>query len=159
MLPSGVEPLSSKYPEAVGGGDMRVEVRWSYAGEGEENLEFSGVLYAYVHPTTREVLYVGEATYAGVRERFNGWSKEALLAQIQAAEGLPVVHAIVGVPWLPAGERYSRAMLAAVQSFLILKMRPRYNVLDPLPPLPPPELRVACRGDWPARRKRASRRG
>ena len=41
--------------------NLRVEIEWEYTGPDEESLEFSRVLYAYLHPDTNEILYIGKA--------------------------------------------------------------------------------------------------
>lgn len=73
-----------------------LEIEWSYTGAGEENLDYSRVLYAYLHPNTGAILYIGKADRCSVYERLHGEHKETIFANINDDLGLSEIHAIVG---------------------------------------------------------------
>ena len=128
---------------------MRVEVEWSYAGPADENIEFSRVLYAYLHPTSNEILYVGKSDYCTVRERLRGPHKEAIFSAIVKEQQISALHAIVGVLYLPPERRFSSELLADIESLLIMQLQPIYNRQSRQSRISRPSLVVHCVGDWP----------
>ena len=132
---------------------MNIELRWSHTGNGEENLQFSRVLYAYLHPESHEVLYLGKADYSTVQERRRGPHKDKIFAAIASGERLSVLHAIVGTLYLPEGARYSSELLSDVESLLIIELQPRYNEKSKCSRICRPGLMVKCQGDWPTNQK------
>ena len=130
---------------------LHVKVEWSYTGPSEESLEFSRVLYAYLHPNTDEILYVGKADYCSVRERFGGAHKEEIFFNIIADHGLSTLHAIVGV--LSTEQRFSSELLSDVESLLIMATQPQYNRQSKKSRISRPGLIVRCSGDWPLKDK------
>lgn len=131
--------------------NLRVEVEWSYTGPNEESLEFSHVLYAYLHPKTDEILYLGKADRCSVKERFGGAHKEKIFTYIIADHGLSTLHAIVGV--LSAEQRFSSALLSDVESLLIMATQPQYNRQAKQSRISRPGLIVQCTGEWPFKLK------
>lgn len=130
---------------------LRVEVEWSYTGPGEESLEFSRVLYAYLHPKTDEILYLGKAGHCSVQERFVGAHKEKIFTDIIADRGLSTLHAIVGV--LSTEQRFSSALLSDVESLLIMATQPKYNQQARKSRISRPGLIIQCTGEWPLKVK------
>ncbi len=133
---------------------VNVEIVWEYTGAGEQTLEFSRVLYAYLHPETSRLLYIGKADYCTVRERLYGKHKEAIFEEMQDDLGIREFHAIVGVLGLARGRRFSSALLADVESLLIFKIQPPYNRHLRKSRISRPGLTVRCGGSWPHARKR-----
>lgn len=129
--------------------NLRVEIEWEYTGPDEESLEFSRVLYAYLHPDTNEILYIGKADRCSVYERFKGAHKEAIFSEIIQDHGLSTLHAIVGLPILPPERRFSSELLADVESLLIMEVQPTYNTQSRQSRISRPGLVLQCSGDWP----------
>lgn len=107
---------------------LRIAIEWSYTGPGEESLEFSRVLYAYLHPDTSEILYVGKADHCSVYERLHGPHKQDIFSDIIDDLGLSTLHAIVGLLSLPPDRQFSSALLTDVESLLIMGLQPTYNM-------------------------------
>lgn len=133
---------------------MNVEIAWEYTGAGEQSLEFSRVLYAYLHPETSRLLYIGKADYCTVRERLYGKHKEAIFEEMQDDLGIHEIHAVVGVLLLVGDRRFSSKLLADVESLLIFEVQPHYNRQLRKSRISRPALTVRCGGSWPHARKR-----
>ena len=132
---------------------MRTEVHWSYAEAGEEAFGFTRVLYAYLHPKSAEILYLGKADYCTVSERTRGAHKEAIFDSIAMKEKTGVLHPIVGVLRVQEGIRFSSELLSDIESLLIVEVQPRYNRQSKRTRIERPGLEVKCQGAWPLRRK------
>ena len=128
---------------------LHIEIEWSYTGPGEEGLEFSRVLYAYLHPDTNEILYIGKADRCSVYERLKGAHKEAIFFDIIHDLGLSTLHAIVGLLSLPPERRFRSELLADVESLLIMEVQPTYNIQSRQSRISRPGLVLKCSGDWP----------
>lgn len=133
---------------------MSIEIDWQYTGGSDENIEFSRVLYAYLHPNTSEILYIGKADHCTVRERLFGTHKEAIFDEMMNDLRITVLHAIVGVPCMPEGRRYSSELLADIESLLIIELQPTYNTQSRKSRISRPGMVVRCMGDWPHERDR-----
>jgi hypothetical protein len=133
---------------------MRIEVNWLYAQEGEEAFEFTRVLYAYLHPKSKRILYLGKADYCTVRERTKGTHKTAIFDAMIENEGVNILHPIVGVLSLEVGTRFSSKLLSDVESLLIIELQPPYNKQSIRSRISRPGIEVNCTGTWPVRRKR-----
>ena len=59
---------------------MRVNIVWSWARQ--EDLELHRCLYAYLHPRTHTILYIGKADRQTIRERMSGRHKKVKYAAI-----------------------------------------------------------------------------
>jgi len=128
---------------------MSIEIEWQYTGGGEESLEFSRVLYAYLHPDTSEILYIGKADYCTVKKRLFGAHKEEIFEKMVSNLGITELHAIVGVLYVPENRRYSSELLADIESLLIIKVQPPYNIQSRRSRISRPGLGVRCIGAWP----------
>lgn len=128
---------------------MNIKVEWQYTGDGEESLGFSRVLYAYLHPDTSEILYIGKADYCTVKERLSGAHKEAIFDEMIDDLRITEMHAIVGLLYLPEGRRFSSELLSDIESLLIIKVQPPYNKQSRLSRISRPGLEVLCSGEWP----------
>jgi len=133
---------------------MHIEVNWRYAQEGEEAFEFTRFLYAYLHPKSGKILYLGKADYCTVRERTKGSHKTAIFNAMIENEGVNVLHPIVGVLSLEVGTRFSSQLLSDVESLLIIELQPPYNKQSTRSRISRPGIEVKCTGTWPVRRKR-----
>jgi hypothetical protein len=128
---------------------MSVQLHWQYTGGEDENLDFDRVLYAYLHPRTSAILYIGKADFCTVRERLYGRHKEAIFESMMRELGLTELHAIVGVPVLAGGKRLTSELLADMESLLIIELQPLYNRQSRHSRISRPGLAVRCLGDWP----------
>ena len=128
---------------------LRIAIDWSYTGPSEESLEFSRVLYAYLHPDTNEILYIGKADRCSVYERLQGAHKEDIFSDIIQDLGLSTLHAIVGLLSLPPERRFSSELLADVESLLIMEVQPTYNTQSRQSRISRPGMVLKCAGDWP----------
>jgi hypothetical protein len=131
---------------------MNVRLDWGYTGHGEPSLEYSRVLYAYLHPSSKEILYLGKADRCTVQERLYGKHKSQVFADIVAGTGLTQFHAIVGT--LSAEHRFSSALLSDVETLLIMGIQPTYNRQARHSRTARPGLLVSCHGVWPHRYRR-----
>ena len=131
---------------------MNVMVRWSLARRDSEELSFRRVLYAYLHPKTRSVLYIGKADRCSVRERLGGQHKRSVAAFLRRLN-VSGVYTLVGVLYVERGLRFSSALLSDIESLLIAKVRPRANIQSIASRICRPGLKVICRGVWPIRRR------
>lgn len=127
---------------------MNIEIKWKYTGGDEENLEFSRVLYAYLHPDTSKILYIGKADYCTVKKRLFGAHKEGIFERMMGDFGITELHAIVGVLYIPEDRRYSSELLADIESLLIIKIQPPYNIQSRKSRISRPGLEVRCIGEW-----------
>lgn len=128
---------------------LPIEIEWSYTGSNEDNLDFSRVLYAYLHPDTEEILYIGKADRCSVYERLRGSHKEAIFSGISSDLRLSAIYAIVGLLFLPAERRFSSELLADIESLLIMELQPPYNTQSRQTRISRPGLVVKCSGEWP----------
>ena len=127
---------------------LPVRVHWLEDGEDEDSSTYSRVLYAYSHPRTNEVLYIGKADYCTVQERQRGAHKEAVFLAIQTTEQIDRVILRVGVLYLEASRKFSTALLSDIESLLIYRVQPRYNKQATKSRISRPGLAVNCTGDW-----------
>lgn len=132
---------------------MEVKVTWSYTGPGEENLGFRRVLYAYLHPHSTDVLYVGKADYCTVNERLNGPHKQRIFSAMVNELGLSEIHAIVGMLHIPISRKFSSELLSDIESLLIMSLQPAFNQQAKQSRISRPGLAVKCTGDWPLTQK------
>ena len=128
---------------------MNIEIDWQYTGEGEDNIDYSRVLYAYLHSRTSEILYIGKAGRCTVRERLLGEHKEAIFYNMINQLGISTLHAIVGVLSIPEQRKYSMELLSDVESLLIMKIQPVYNKQSRKRRISRPGMQVCCKGAWP----------
>lgn len=128
---------------------MNIKVDWIYTGTDEESLGFSRVLYAYLHPESGDILYLGKADYCTVKERLSGQHKEAIFSNIVNDLKVSELHAVVGLLHLPSEKRFSSELLSDVESLLIMAVQPRYNQQSRHTRISRPGLVVNCTGDWP----------
>lgn len=127
---------------------MNIEIEWQYTGGDEESLEFSRVLYAYLHPDTSEILYIGKADCCTVRERLFGSHKEAIFDEMIDDLRITELHAIIGVLYIPKERRFSSELLADIESLLIINVQPPYNIQSRQSRISRPGLNVRCIGEW-----------
>lgn len=131
-----------------------VVVQWRRVGDDDEWLSLRRALYAYVHPRSDRILYIGKADGCSVRERLGGTHKRAIARFFRKALGFARIRLFIGVLGLPVGSRLSRALMADVESLLIARLLPCANVQCVRTRISRPGLTVLCRGEWPSRTRR-----
>jgi hypothetical protein len=103
----------------------KVDVWWSVVGADDEAWRWNRVLYTYLHPRTREVLYVGKAQTCTVWGRYDAPDKVETFRKIRDV-GVPKSLVVVLV-----GEIISctptAPLLRDVESLLILELGPLAN--------------------------------
>jgi len=105
-------------------------------------------LYAYLHPTTREILYLGKADRSSPRERWNGHKADGVFQFIEDEFGLDEPDTIFGeVTSMEGMERLTVELLLDAEELLLWHIEPPANANIPEPKRP--GLRITCEGEWP----------
>jgi hypothetical protein len=125
-----------------------VHVKWG------DDISLLRVLYAYLNPKTRQVLYVGKADYRSVRQRYRGDHKNAMFLDLIGSRPSLKIEVIVGELYFDANRRYSSALLADVESLLIYRLKPPLNRQCINSRISRPGMVVTCSGRWPHIRTR-----
>jgi hypothetical protein len=131
---------------------MRATVRWSWLTTRKGHLwRFTRVLYSYASEDRGEILYIGKADGASVRQRFTASDKKAFWDDLEEQRGIcrEEVLVLVGDIELEEGMRLTRELLFDIESLLIKRVRPWGNRQSIRSRIPRPGLRVKCLGDWP----------
>lgn len=127
---------------------LRVHVEWG------DDTDLSQVLYAYLDPTTRRILYVGKADYLTVRQRFQGDHKNTMFLNLVGSRKSLKLEVIVGELLFDTNRRFSSALLSDVESLLIHRLRPPLNKQCISSRTSRPGMIVTCGGEWPHARTR-----
>ena len=125
---------------------MKISVDWWWAGA--DDFDLCRCLYAYLHPRTDELLYLGKADRQSVRQRMNGRHKDGVYEYLQREYRLTKLRPLIGDLRLDEDQRFSSALLADVESLLINRIAPSCNVSCIRSRIERPGLIVVCRGDW-----------
>lgn len=129
---------------------LDVAVEWYEPDDGDWSR--ARQVYAYLHPATQELLYIGKADFCSPRERWNGHKRDGLFASFQDDFGLEECDTILGEFVEVAGvSRLSVELLEDVETLLLWHIRPPGNVQFPDPMRS--GLRVTCEGKWPLEEK------
>jgi len=128
---------------------MKIEIEWKYAVHGDEELDYCRVLYAYAHPDTEEILYIGKADLCSVKERLKGRHKEEIFKYLENELGITEMGLLVGEVILPEERNYSSALLSDIESLLIIALKPPANIQSTSSRVSRSGLTVSCTGDWP----------
>ncbi len=120
---------------------------------------WSGCLYAYLHPATQRVLYIGKTNDLTVRQRFVSNFKRKfhdLYARLEILK----VDVIAAEIELAVSARLTRQWLDDLESLLIFRLQPPLNDSKRKSRVAArPGTVVACIGDWPEARARFVDRG
>lgn len=125
---------------------MEVVVSWSWARA--EDFELCRCLYAYLHPRTDNLLYLGKADRQSVGQRMKGRHKDDVYEYLEREHRVQKLRPLIGELLLDEKQRYSSALLADVESLLINQIAPPCNVSCIGSRIERPGLTVVCRGDW-----------
>ncbi len=134
---------------------MSIRIRWTgISGDGDPKWSWSGVLYAYVAPGGKEILYVGKADGATstVRTRWNANDKKGFWRELERERGIYKHAVIVGEIDVGGDGRLTRQLLADLESLLIKWERPWGNIQGrKVRNFSRSGLEVRCKGNWPGR--------
>ncbi len=132
-----------------------VEVDWHVLRRNDPEWDADFCLYAYVHPDTDRILYIGKADHQTVWSRMHGRHKDKLFDNLYERFGIEPVDlkVIQGELIMEEGSRRSSLLLSDVESLLIIRLQPPGNTASTRSRSSRPGLRVECAGDWPHRRK------
>lgn len=131
---------------------MDIEVRWTTIdGEDDPAWGKTRVLYAYLAPSDREILYIGKADGTTVRGRWNRSAKEEFWTALERERGIKGHVVVVGEIYADEDVRLTRELLADIESLLIMREQPWGNVQSTQSRIGRPGMRVECSGDWPGR--------
>lgn len=148
---------------------MLITVNWSWIKilehrrlqYADHKWQMSGVLYAYLDPSTAldpgtaEMLYIGKAVGCTVLQRLEAPDKNGFFADLKRKQrkDAGVVSVMVGMIKPADGSmpiRVTRELIADIESLLINKIKPWGNIqflrqrnISRL------GMRVKCAGDWP----------
>ena len=132
---------------------MHTHIHWSLSPIYSPALDLHRVLYAYVHPRTRELLYIGKADKQTVRERLFGQHKQDVFNRIQHYRQINRPHILVGHPFIPKNNNFSSELLSDIESLLIHRIQPTANIQATRTRIRRPGLLVSCSGAWPHPRR------
>lgn len=127
---------------------MDVEVRWHELSDDDERWEWRRCLYAYLHPKSRDILYLGKCDGTTVLERLRAPDKQPLLDFLASKRQIESLFVAVGAVYLEQGYRMSRQLLADTESLLINRVKPIGNVSAVRDRIARPGLRIKCSGAW-----------
>lgn len=138
---------------------MDIEVKWKRLTPRSPDWECYHCLYAYIHPTTGEVLYIGKAGQQTVRERSSCKSKLPVIDYLERVRGLSSIHVLLGDLHLESGRRLTPELLSDVETLLIKRIQPAANIMARRSRVARPGMRVQCTGNWPHARSAFVDRG
>ncbi len=132
---------------------MAMNLHWTRLADDGEAWGWTCALYAYQHPRTRELFYVGKADGCSVRARWNAADKDGLWDAVERGRGIHAHRVLVAAFSLPAGARLTRQLVADVESLLIFALQPWGNIASTRTRICRPGLRVRNLGrTWPGPR-------
>jgi hypothetical protein len=131
---------------------MKIDVQWTLLGDRDDRWSDSFCLYAYLHPIRDWVLYIGKSDYSTIRRRLRGDHKSQLFRDIRHRYLVDAIRVLHGEVQADLGYRRSSALLADVESLLIMRLQPFANICATQSRTSRPGLRVFCSGHWPIKR-------
>jgi hypothetical protein len=132
-------------------GAEEILVEWHRARKGADCWNWSRALYMYMLPDNTRPLYLGLAYQRTVRERWNGPDKRPLWEALRSESGLgrSRVRVYAGKIWLPEGQRISSELVEDIESLLIKRIKPWWNIRSTQSRISRPGMRILCGGSWP----------
>ncbi len=125
------------------------------SGRWDERWDYTVALYAILHPTEDEVLYLGKADGSTVGRRWDADDKhERVWRRIEEERGLFEHGFIVGEFRMPFDLRLTRELVCDIESLLIHEVQPWANRQNTRSRgFTRQGMAVRCQGHWPLRRK------
>ncbi len=132
--------------------DFSIEIKWRQI-EIDRNDEYwnrSRCLYAYLHPEGEEILYIGKADGATVKERWSANDKDVLWNYLNK-NGVKEHIPIIGIIYLPKQTRFSSELLKDIEGLLIYREQPAGNINNKKTRgISRPGMIIKCSGNiWP----------
>ncbi len=135
---------------------MSIYIRWSaVVGNHDPRWAWSGVLYTYLAPGGKEILYIGKADgdSSTVRRRWNADDKKGFWRDLERKRGIYRHAVVIGQPDVGPGRRLTRHLLADLESLLIKWECPWGNIQGrKVRNFSRPGMEVRCSGTWPGRK-------
>lgn len=131
---------------------MLVTVEWTLLAPNDRRWEARRSLYAYLYPQTGQIVYVGKAYAATIRERMSGPHKEKVFLSLAKRFGpshgwaTSVLHGRVSTG--EQGRRITKPVLRDVESLLIKHLGPFGNTNCKGRRIERPGMTVQCIGGW-----------
>jgi hypothetical protein len=158
--PTPTAPIPARAPTSTEGAN--VILHWRRAEPHTPNRgpwRWSSCLYAYLHPATQEVLYIGKTDDLTVRQRFVSNFKRKF-HHLYTRLDILKVDVIAANVELTTSARLTREWLDDLESLLIFRLQPPLNDSKRNSRRATrPGTAVACTGDWPLARARFVDRG
>ena len=132
--------------------DSPIEVKWRLIGDNNEYWNSSGCLYAYLHPKTYKILYIGKADGTTVKERWSAEDKDELWNCLNK-NGIKKHIPIIGFVYLPELRRFSSELLKDIEGLLIYLEQPICNINNKKTRgISRPGMIIKCSGEiWPGK--------
>jgi hypothetical protein len=131
---------------------MHVDVNWLLVDDDDDEAwGWTCALYAYLHPTAPEILYIGKTDGTTVRGRLKATDKMNFWRDLERERGL-FEHRVL-IAEISTQARLTRQLLADVESLLIFAIEPWGNIAARRSRIDRPGLVVKNRGRyWPGPR-------
>lgn len=130
---------------------MAIEVKWEILDESDPDWECCRCLYAYLTPNGKQILYIGKAWGATVRNRWSRSGKEEFWEDLEKKTRIRRHIPLIGKIYLRVGQRLTRELLSDIESLLIKTEKPWGNIQSRNRRIARPGMRVICNGRWPGR--------
>lgn len=120
------------------------------SGRWNDRWDYTLALYAILHPSADEILYLGKADGSTVRSRWNADDKhERVWRRIEDDLAVFEHRFIVGEFRTPAHKRLTRELVSDIESLLIYHIQPWANIQNTKSRgYTRPGLVVRCNGHW-----------
>jgi len=128
-----------------------IEIRWRTLDDEDPGWKSCRCLYAYLTPNGKEILYIGKAWSATVRDRW--YKKRVFWKDLEKQRGIKYTIPLIGEVYLFGEQRLTRELLADIESLLINIEKPWGNIQCQKDRIRRPSMQVKCTSKWPKRRK------
>jgi len=131
-----------------------IKVEWHVLGDfGIDPLwNYSRVLYAYLHPNEKEILYIGKADgNTTLRKRWNRSGKEGFWEDLERERKIKTHVPIIGD--LIYDGNFSSKLLKEIEGTLIFFEEPWGNIQNQKTVTARHGLEIKCTGFWPGQKK------
>jgi hypothetical protein len=128
-----------------------IEIRWRTLDDEDLGWDSCRCLYAYLTPNRKEILCIGKAWVATLRDRW--YKKRAFWKDLDKKRGIKHVIPLIGEVYLFGEQRLTRELLADIESLLINAEKPWGNIQCQKDRISRPSMQVKCTGKWPKRRR------
>jgi hypothetical protein len=129
------------------------EVEWRILQIEDPEWQSRRVLYAYFLRRPIELLYVGKAWGTTVSARLTANDKDAFWSDFEREYGDIEPNVMLGDVMLVPGSRFTRELLADIESLIIQREKPWGNIQSTRSRITRPGMRVLCTGAWKWKRE------